>query len=183
MKCLSPDKERNYPNLRAHGYTVTSETTENKWIKYNCVALAADGDQTTWWEPSTVNSKPVKRPGRYWPDGIDTDGSIESYIKLYELLGYEKCDSGGVNLLYEKIAIYGYPEEAFSHVCYQLYFGWISKLGDLEDIRHNTLEALECDNYGHVKVFMRRRCSLRGYFSRALFNLTARFWPIDRKIS
>jgi hypothetical protein len=181
LKRLSPDRERNYPNLRAQGYKVSSEETLGELVRYNCVALVADGDQTTWWEPSTVNSKPVKRPGRYWPNGIATDGSIESYVRLYELLGYKRCNNARFEILYEKIAIYGYPEGAFSHVAYQLFFGWISKLGDYEDIKHNTLEALVCDDYGQVKVFMKRRCRLRGYLSRAFFNLTARLWPVDRK--
>lgn len=178
---LAPEKECRYPNLRSHGYKVTSDDTSDKRVKYNCVSLAADGDQTTWWEPSTFNSKPIKRPGRYWPDGVPTDGSIESYKKLFELLDYKQCDNARVEIFYEKIAIYGYPEEAFSHVAYQLYFGWISKLGDWEDIRHSTLQALESEDYGQIKIIMKRRCTLRGFLSRAFFNITAKRWPVDRK--
>jgi hypothetical protein len=184
LKYLPAHKEQKYPNLRTHGYRVTSETTEYKYQKYNCVALAADGDFTIWWEPSTLNSKPVKRPGRYWPDGIATDGSVESYVKLYELLGYQKCDSGKLELLYEKIVIYGYtPEEAFSHVAYQLYSGWISKLGDMEDIKHRTPEALVSEDYGDIKVFMKRQCNLRGFLARAFFNTIAKRWPVKKSVS
>ena len=180
MNWLSPDRECRYPNLRAHGYKVTSEDTINKIVRYNCVALAAE-DQKAWWEPSTVNSKPVKKPGRHWPDGIPTDGSLASYIMLFELLGYKKCESPKVEIFYEKIALYGYPEDAFAHVAYQLYFGWISKLGEWEDIKHRTLEALESDDYGEVKVFMKRRCALRGFLARAFFNQTSRFWSTRRR--
>lgn len=186
LRYLPPNIESHYPNLRAIGYGISSKSTSESLVKYNCVALVAD-DQTMWWEPSTVNSKPVRKPGRYWPGGIPTDGSVESYVMLFELLGYEqldisnKSDASRLEILYEKIAIFGYPEEAFSHVAYQLYFGWISKLGDWHDIKHKTLKALESDYYGEVKVIMKKRCSLRGLLSRAFFNQTARMWPVNTR--
>jgi hypothetical protein len=34
---------------------------------------------------------------------------------------------------------------------------WTSKLGDWEDIEHDTWQSLEGGFYGHVAVFMRRR--------------------------
>lgn len=180
---LPPERECHYPQLRSHGYKVSSETTDDKPVKYNCVAFAAGGDTKFWWEPSTFNSKPVKRPGRFWPDGIDTDDSIETYVKVFESLGYSVCkneirDCIKVDLLYEKVIIYGYPERAFSHVAYQLYFGWVSKLGDWQDIKHKTFNGLEGDYYGNVAVVMKRRCKTRGFLFRAFPNLTAKFWPV-----
>lgn len=99
---------------------------------------------------------------------------------LYQRFGYQQCDGANVELFYEKIALYGYsPEDAFAHVAYQLYFEWISKLGDWEDIKHRTLQALESEDYGTIKVIMKRRCTLRGFLARAAFNLTARLWPVN----
>jgi hypothetical protein len=161
---------------------VSSEDTIYKKVRYNCVALAADGDFTIWWAPSTLNSKPVKRPGFYWPDGIPTDASIESYIMLFKLLGYATCAdfNDRVEMLYEKIAIFGYPgDNEFSHVAYQLYFGWISKLGEWQDIKHRNLQGLKCDDYGQPMVIMKRRCSCRGFLARAFFNQIARIWPVN----
>jgi len=99
-------------------------------------------------------------------------------------MGYQLCDmDASVEILYEKIALFGYPgqDDGFSHVAYQLYFGWTSKLGGLHDIIHKTLTGLECDNYGVVKAIMKRRSSLRGFIARAFFNQTARLWPVDWK--
>ena len=75
------------------------------------MAFAADGDLTTWWEPFTVNSMLVKRPGRFWPQNIATDGSLESYIELYKLIGYQICSGDSRELLYEKIALFGYQDK------------------------------------------------------------------------
>src|SRR6266700_1375487 len=60
-------------------------------LKYNCVALAACDDLTVWWVPSTMNSRPVIRPGRYWPLELPTDDYISTYCKLFESLGYRQC--------------------------------------------------------------------------------------------
>jgi hypothetical protein len=175
---LPPEREAKYPNLRKEGYGVSSKTTEDKILKYNCVALAAR-DLGIWWEPSTMNSRPVVRPGRFWPVGIPTDDYVWTYRKLYERLGYKECSTPKAELLYEKIALYADPDETFTHVAYQLYFGWISKLGDWQDIKHKTLKALE-DEYGTAKVFMKRRCDARGFLARAFFNWAAKRWPMDR---
>lgn len=181
---LPPEKERHYPQIRSHGYKVSSDTTEHKSQKYNCVAFAAGGDTKFWWEGSTFNSKPVKKPGRFWPDGIDTDDSIETYVKVFESVGYSVYkgkieDCVKFELFCEKIIIYGYPEQAFSHVSYQLYFGWIAKLGDWEDVKHKTFNALEGEYYGNVMVVMKRTCKLRGFLFRAFPNLIAKFWPVS----
>src|SRR5437870_4600517 len=113
---LSPDREERYPNLRAHGYTVTSEETLHKRVRYNCVAWAALGDTKKWWQAEP-------EPDYFWPKGILSDGSFQSYVELYKSLGYETCQSRSRELFYEKIALFAYPDGAFSHVSYQLFFG------------------------------------------------------------
>jgi len=180
VKRLPPERESQYPNLRSNGYWVSSKTTENELVKYNCVALAACDDLTVWWEPSTMNSKSVIRPGRYWPLEL-TDDFLSTYCKLFESLGYRQCPNARLELLYEKIALYGDSDDCFLHVAYQLYFGWISKMGDRHDITHRTLKALENDEYGKAKIFMKKRCDIRGYLSRAFFNWTSRNWPVNRR--
>jgi hypothetical protein len=179
---LEPHKEANYPYLRPEGYRVSSQSTESGFSKYNCVALAVGGD-SLWWEPATQNSRPIRRPGQFWPDNIPPDDTLDNYVRLFELRGYERCVRARVELLYEKIALYGdSTANNFNHVAYQLYFGWISKLGDWQDIQHKTLKALENDaGYGHPVVIMRRRCNMRGFFLRACFNMTVRFWPMRQE--
>ncbi len=66
---------------------------------------------------------------------------------------------------FEKIAIYVDTDGVPTHAARQLPDGsWTSKLGDWEDIQHQTLEALETGNdkahqelgYGKVAKIMRR---------------------------
>lgn len=170
---LSPVREALFPNLRAHGYRVTSQETLNKTLGYNCVAWAALGDKTKWWESGN-------QPDFFWPAGVLDDGSFQSYVELFQSLGYATCNSQGREIFYEKIALFAYPNGDFSHVCYQLFLGWSSKLGDLEDIRHKTLVALEGDAYGAVSVIMKKRSSVRGFLARVSLILASRVWPLDR---
>ena len=171
---LSRAKERKYPNLRAEGYEVTSEETLLKKVKYNCVAWAAMGDIRKWWQAPGVS------PDHYWPDGILADDSFQSYIELFNSLRYEACTTDSVEIAYEKIALYAYPDGEFAHVSYQLFSGWTSKLGGWEDIKHKTLHALEEGDYGMVKLVMKRRCGLRGFLARTWFNATVKLWPLKR---
>jgi hypothetical protein len=55
-----------------------------------------------------------------------------------------------------KVAIYASGGE-LTHAARQLPDGqWTSKLGDLEDIEHDTLEALKCEEYGKPVLIMRK---------------------------
>ena len=149
-------------------------------VKYNCVGWAAIGDSKVWWEPPDGQ-------GCFWPQGIADDGSMESYIHVFQRGGYVKYsddtppfEQRKIELLYEKVALYGDDYGGFLHVAYQLFNGWTSKLGSWEDIKHLTLECIAGDYYGKRIVIMRRRCSLRGFCLRTAFNLTAKLWAIDR---
>ena len=143
---MEPGKEFRFPNLKRDEYTVTSpETTE-----YNCIAWAAN-DSTRWWEPNF-----------YWPTDIPSEISIESFKSLFELLGYEECVSPELEPDFEKIAIYLDDDLLPCHAARQLTNGhWTSKLGDWQDIEHQTLTALENSQlmkspYGFVALIMRR---------------------------
>lgn len=60
---------------------------------------------------------------------------------------------------FEKIAIYG-SDHGPTHASRQLADGkWTSKLGDADDIEHETLEALEGAIYGSVVHIMKRSIS------------------------
>src|SRR2546421_4570895 len=116
---LQPDREALYPNLRAHGYEVTSEQTLYKKVRYNCVAWAAIGDMGKWWQAGTS-------PDFFWPTDVLDDGSFQSYIDLFQWLGYEQTPNRGVELFYERIALFESAGGDFEHVCYQLFYGWTS---------------------------------------------------------
>jgi len=117
---------------------------------YNCVAYGLH-DTQQWWEYGPI---PVR--GYYWPPGVRQDNSIESWIQVYEIHGYRRCDNTDLEQGIEKVAFYvkdGEPQ----HVARQLESGvWISKLGPDEDIEHNTLEGLVGETYGKVEIIMKR---------------------------
>ena len=94
--------------------------------------------------------------GYYWPPGVKRDDSAESWVQVFEIHGYRRCDNIDLEQGFEKIAIYvkdGEPE----HVTRQLVNGaWTSKLGLDEDIEHNTLEGLAGEKFGVVEIVMKR---------------------------
>ena len=92
----------------------------------------------------------------WWPDHIQSDDTLESVIALFVDVGYEPCDNHEVEGTVEKVAIYG-DDDGPSHVARQLESGrWTSKLGDWEDIEHDSLRAVEGSRYGTVRAILRR---------------------------
>ncbi|MCL1472282.1 DUF7689 domain-containing protein [Argonema antarcticum] len=137
--------EQNHPNLVTTGYQITSSDTTD----YNCIAWAAGSTEEWWW--------PDAKSGDYWPPNILREESLTAFMMAYQTLGYEVCDNTFLEVGFEKIAIYvldGKPQ----HAARQLPNGkWTSKLGQYEDIEHNSLEGLEGSIYGEVACVMKRR--------------------------
>lgn len=134
--------EKIFPGLSSTAYEITSPST----FGYNCIAWAANDVTKIWW------------PGAYyWPDGMPLDDTIETFVRTFcECLEYERCDSGELEVGYEKLAIYADGGRA-KHMARQLADGrWSSKLGSERDISHN-LAALEGSDYGAVVQFLRRK--------------------------
>jgi hypothetical protein len=150
-KFLSVDKEAWFPNLKRSEYWVTSEETPN----YNCIAHAA-GKNDNWWWPDD--------PPAFWPDGLVKTESVQAFVEAYSTVGFVLCEDMNHHLEpgFEKIAIYVDANGIPSHAARQLPDGaWTSKLGEWEDIRHASLEAVEDANglglgYGKVTCIMKR---------------------------
>lgn len=137
--------EASLPILRNSGYSITSPAT----VEYNCIAWAS-GDTGAWWWPDPMNLY-------YWPPTIPRENTLETFIKAYELLGYDICKDSNYEEGFEKIAIYVDGDRKPTHTARQLNSGrWTSKLGRLEDIEHTTLDGLCNSVYGTVAVFMKR---------------------------
>ena len=138
--------------LAADNYAVTSKQTRMVKKKYNCIAWTF-GKKNKWWEPADY-------PGYYWPKGVPRDGSTKAAIKLYEKFRFKICASIAKEDGFEKVAIY-YDDDDYTHVALQLPDGkWTSKLGDFEDISHESLDALcggSKDEYGKVFCIMKRK--------------------------
>ena len=132
-----------FPKLNARNHRITSREDPG----YNCVAWAAC-DSKRWWDHSL---------NYYWPDGVTPGSSVDAYVELFRVLGFEVSDDSKPEPGFEKIALYAKNDE-FTHVARLLESGnWTSKLGMLEDIEHNDLESLAGDSYGRPFLFLRRR--------------------------
>lgn len=156
MRC--PILERRLPKLADAGYQKTSDQTGLPPIPgaYNCIAWAAH-DIHRWWWPSDDT---------FWPFWIERKSTVDCFVKTFRWLGYRVCTTSRQEFGYEKIVLYTRGVEP-KHMARQLSNGtWTSKCGDLEDITHFTLDAVELDDrthirvmyldYGHPAVYMKR---------------------------
>jgi hypothetical protein len=154
---MSPeDIEDWFRDLKREGWEPNNRSPEDEGN--NCIAHAA-GDEENKWDPNN------NVDGRYWPDDIPCNLELETFVRLYEKeCGYLVCDNGNLEDGFEKIAIYWNfnPEEQkveVTHAARQLPSGkWISKLGPMDDIIHNTVAGVGglWPAYGTVAKFMKR---------------------------
>ncbi len=142
-----------WPNLTENNATVISCDD----ALYNCAAFIV-GDKTQRWWPVETEVAEIGVQGYYWPPCFPCEESVKNIIAtLRGVLGFERCADGTLESGYEKIAIYGVKDEP-RHLAKQLPNGkWASKLGELEDIEHDTLDALNGWFYGTAIAFLRRQ--------------------------
>lgn len=140
------DIEASFPNLPRHGYAITSPATTD----YNCIAWAAQ-DIDAWWWPDPLQLY-------FWPPDVPRAETLDAFIKAYESQGYSLCQSSNYENGWEKVALYVDANGKPTHAARQLKTGsWTSKLGRLEDIEHKRLDGIAGNQYGSVKIIMRRR--------------------------
>ena len=136
-----------FPEFTPENYSPASPATED----YNCIAFAA-GDQGHWWWPDRAGTS-------YWPASAVREETITAFRQAFAALGYGPCTNAELETGFEKIALYaigGTP----THAARQLPNGrWVSKLGELEDIEHASLEILAGPLYGEVAAVLRRTMS------------------------
>ncbi len=143
---MSARIEQTFPRLRSMEYKVTSPATTD----YNCIAWAAD-DDTAWWWPDAYDIG-------YWPREAPRAETIEAFVAAFGLLGYKPCHDHSPEPGFEDVAIYVDAAGIPTHAARLLKSGrWTSKLGEWEDIEHNTFESLDGDLYGHVGQLLRRK--------------------------
>ena len=81
-------------------------------------------------------------------------------MKLYERWGFRECGKDAtLEAGFDKVAVY-FGNGEYTHGALQLANGrWTSKLGEYEDITHDSLESLSGsapDEYGDVFCIMKR---------------------------
>ncbi len=136
--------EMAFPLLQPGRYKITSPITK----RYNCIAWAAHEDIRCWWPDPLLQY--------YWPSAVKRVCTVPAFIEAYVTVGYEVCDRSDYEPGYEKIAIYTDSQGTPTHASRQIGEGkWTSKLGPQYDIEHE-FEALDGNEYGNPKVFMRR---------------------------
>ena len=120
--------------------------------RYNCIAWAA-GNDSRWWWPDMANIG-------YWPPNIPREETVTAFIAAYAIQGYAQCADGALEAGFEKIVLYGVRvafEIVPTHAARQLSDGrWTSKLGNCEDIEHDTPEMLNGPRYGAPVCFLKR---------------------------
>jgi hypothetical protein len=168
MRCFQLESE--LENLKGTGYDnhPISPQTAPLPKGYNCIAFAAGHTDKAWW-PHLTNKV------FFWPPhlkrefpGVETQ---ENFIQVFQWKGYTKCNNGQPFKGIEKIVIFllnGRP----THAARQLESGlWTSKCGRLEDIRHETLAAVEGKMYGKAVIFMHRRRDGKPFFKDRIISL------------
>lgn len=134
-----------FPNSVLEPFIITSPDTPN----YNCIAWAY-GDETRFYWPGPENFC-------YWPNNISREENINSFIELFESIGYNKCKTGDLEINFNKIALFVDNKGTPTHASRQLDNGfWTSKLGKNIDVQH-SIKAIENGPYGFVEVYMKRK--------------------------
>jgi hypothetical protein len=145
------------PTLRTKQWRVKSPLD----TEYQCIAWAACRTDRVWW--------PWDHPRFYWPPGfrkfpVYSPVPVSDFVEVFEkLFGYQKCDNANFEFGYQKVAIYENMRGA-THMARQdlLGRGWLSKLGQEEDIIHLNVEDVEGDvaatagQYGVAVQYMKR---------------------------
>ena len=97
----------------------------------------------------------------YWPPNIPREETVTAFIAAYAIQGYAQCADGALEAGFEKIVLYGVRvalEIVPTHAARQLSDGrWTSKLGNCEDIEHDTPEMLNGPRYGAPVCFLKRQ--------------------------
>lgn len=139
--------EIDFPDLFARGYRVTSEASDAP----NCIGWALY-DRNHFWDPDWVGVR-----GYYWPPSVARDDSVQSWVGVFRLHGYETCEDVILEPDTVKIAIYSKDNVQAAHVARQLKSGkWTSKLGTGVDIEHDIVDGLGGNYYGKVVQVMKR---------------------------
>ena len=136
-----------FPNLNRANHRITSIRT----FRYNCIAWAAESNIKWWWPRLSRTSR------SYWPPGVPQEVTLAAFIEAFRLLAYQECADGSLENGYQKIALYADASGKPTHAARQLPDGtWTSKLGNLEDIVHTTVDDVSGPLYGAPARFMRR---------------------------
>jgi hypothetical protein len=143
-----------HPNLATAHWRISSALDDS----YQCIAWAmgctdrhAWPHADYWWFPGCPQTQ------------IPEEAPVDHFIAGFSVLGYQPCSSKAYEFGYQKLAIYA-NEVGVTHMARQHLFGWgwLSKMGDYEDIVHRELDDIAGDvsfgayQYGRVVQILKR---------------------------
>lgn len=138
--------EDRFPALRGTPWKIKSRKTK----RYNCLAWAAREKHRRW----------DFAKGAYWPPGVKKAMGIAYLVGAFQAEGFSVCnenDCQTYDSTADSIVVYE-RNRIGTHAARLLANGmWSSKLGDIEDVEHQTPEALSGDRYGYPRVYMKRK--------------------------
>ena len=129
--------------------------------RYQCIAWAACRTDIKMWPVNELDF-PVFPPDHYWPEGVPRVETVDAFIQAFSKLGYSQCDNQAFEFGYQKVAIYVGPDKLVTHMARQAFWGsgWLSKLGDYEDIWHADLHNISINiiggDYGNAERILKR---------------------------
>src|SRR5947209_10788962 len=88
-----------FPDLARTGYRITSPAD----AVYNCVAWAV-GRTSAWWWPDPAGFD-------FWPVTLPREETVNAFVELFRLLGYIPCAEEGLEVGWEKVALYALKGE------------------------------------------------------------------------
>lgn len=101
-------------------------------------------------------------PGWFWPQAAPKNLTLAAFTVVAAQFGYLPCENGDVENGAEKIVLYRVIEHV-DHAARQLANGrWTSKLGEEDDIEHNTADGVCGGVYGQVLAFFSRPVTIAG---------------------
>lgn len=141
-------------------------------IPFNTLAIkspADDGYQCIAWAEGFTDRQSWPAKDYAWPKGLPLAdpaeaATIDHFLPRFSLLGYKPCGlNDSFELGYQKVALYA-NDQGVTHMARQhfLGMGWLSKLGDMEDILHRNLADIEgemsvaASQYGRVVMVLKR---------------------------
>jgi hypothetical protein len=142
------------PHLQAAEYGVEWAVKSRSTDDYNCLAWAMGDCEQNW--------SPALEGGYHWPDDLIVGVPVLDVVaEVFRRAGYAVCDDAELSPGIEKVALYSDAVREVRHAARQIPSGWwVSKLGDLADIAHVAVDAVECGLYGRVTMILCRPIDL-----------------------
>ena len=138
------------PHLEGAEYGTAWAVKSCSTDDYNCLAWALGDCEQNW--------SPTLQGGYYWPPEMVVGVPVLSVVTdVFRTQGYAECGDSALVPGAEKVALYADSLREVRHAARQLHNGWwASKMGDLADIEHAAVDAVECELYGKVAMILCR---------------------------